>query len=150
MTQEISEETGVATSQLRLGRDNLERAIMARLMDDELSKQWPLHYLMASYNRLSDELRSLTTVRDQAELQRMTSALIYGKQLTVSYSGLLLNLDMFPQVLILHTMNNFGARRPACMVETVITGECYRVSSWLECHKFLLIRNIHHAQNCAD
>jgi len=134
--QEISEETGVATSQLRLGRENLERAIMARLMDDDLSSEWPLQYLMASYNRLSDELRSLTTVGDQAELQRMTSTLIYGKQLTVSYGGLLLNLDMFPQVLTLHPMNNCGANCPACMVNTAMTGECYRISSWLECHKF--------------
>jgi len=125
--QEISEETGVATSQLRLGRENLERAIMARLMDDDLSSEWPLQYLMASYNRLSDELRSLTTVRDQAELQRMTSTLIYGKQLTVSYSGLLLNLDMFPQVLTLHPMNNFGANCPGCMVDTAMTGDCYGI-----------------------
>lgn len=98
MLQEISEETGVPTSELRLGRDNLERALMARLMEGDVSSEWPLHYLMASYNRLSEDLRSLTTIRDQDELSRMTSILIYGKQLTVSYSGLLLNMDMFPQV----------------------------------------------------
>ena len=97
--QEISEETGVPVSELRLGRENLERALMARLMEDDLSSEWPLHYLMASYDRLSEILRSSTTIRDQDELNRMTSTLIYGKQLTVSYSGLLLNMDMFPQVL---------------------------------------------------
>ena len=98
MLQEISEETGVPVSELRLGRENLERALMARLMEGDVSSEWPLHYLMASYNRLSEDLRSLTTIRDQNELSRMTSTLIYGKQLTVSYSGLLLNMDMFPQV----------------------------------------------------
>lgn len=95
--QEISEETGIPIAELHLSRDNLERALMARLMD-EVSSEWPLHYLMASYNRLSDELRSLTTIGDQAVLERVTDTLIYGKQLTVSYSGLLLSMDMFPQV----------------------------------------------------
>ena len=95
--QEISEETGIPISELHLSRDNLERALMAKLMED-ITEEWPLHYLMASYNRLSDELRSLTTIGDQAVLERVTDTLIYGKQLTVSYSGLLLSMDMFPQV----------------------------------------------------
>ena len=95
--QEISEETGIPISELHLSRDNLERALMAKLMED-ITEEWPLHYLMASYNRLSDELRFLTTIGDQAVLERVTDTLIYGKQLTVSYSGLLLSMDMFPQV----------------------------------------------------
>ena len=95
--QEISEETGIPISELHLSRDNLERALMAKLMED-ITEEWPLHYLMASYNRLSDELRSLTTIGEQAVLERVTDTLIYGKQLTVSYSGLLLSMDMFPQV----------------------------------------------------
>ena len=99
--QEISEESGIPTSQLLLCRNNLERALMARLMEANGSSEWPLHYLMACYGRLSDELRALTTIRNQAELERITSTLIYGKQLTVSYSGLLINMDMFPQVLLL-------------------------------------------------
>ena len=103
--QEISEETGVPIPELRLGRENLERALMARLMEDDLSSEWPLHYLMASYDRLSENLRSSTTIRDQDELNKMTSTLIYGKQLTVSYSGLLLNMDMFPQVLPLSILH---------------------------------------------
>ena len=110
--QEISEETGVPTSELRLGRDNLERALMARLMEGGVSNEWPLHYLMASYNRLSEELRSLNAIRDQDELSRMTSTLIYGKQLTVSYSGLLLNMDMFPQVLLCQCNACLGALAP--------------------------------------
>ena len=81
---------------------------MARLMEGDVGNEWPLHYLMASYNRLSEELRSLTTIRDQDELSRMTSTLIYGKQLTVSYSGLLLNMDMFPQVLPLPMQRMLG------------------------------------------
>ena len=95
--QEMSEETGIPIAELHLSRDNLERALMARLMD-EISSEWPLHYLMASYNRLSDELRSLTSIGDQAVLERVTDTLVYSKQLTVSYSGLLLSMDMFPQV----------------------------------------------------
>ncbi len=108
--QEISEETGVPIAELRLGRENLERALMARLMEDDLSSEWPLHYLMASYDRLSEHLRSSTTIRDQDELNKMTSTLIYGKQLTVSYSGLLLNMDMFPQVIPLSILH--AAVRP--------------------------------------
>jgi hypothetical protein len=99
--QEISEESGIPTYQLRLCRDNLERALMARLMEADGSSGWPLHYLMACYSRLSDELRALTTIRNQAEIESITSTLIYSKQLTVSYSGLLINMDMFPQVLLL-------------------------------------------------
>ncbi len=98
--QEISAESGIPTSQLRLCRDNLERALMARLMETNGGSEWPLHYLMACYGRLSDELRALTTIRNPAELDRITSTLIYGKQLTVSYSGLLINMDMFPQALL--------------------------------------------------
>lgn len=97
--QEICEESGIPMSELRLGRDNLERALMARLMEVDVSNEWPLHYLMASYNRLSDELRSLTGFTSQAELDGVSGTLVYGKQLTVSYSGLLLSMDMFPQVL---------------------------------------------------
>ncbi|CAK0786013.1 hypothetical protein CVIRNUC_009226 [Coccomyxa viridis] len=103
--EEISEETGIPISELHLSKDNLERALMAKLMED-ITEEWPLHYLMASYNRLSDELRSLTTIGDQAVLERVTDALIYGKQLTVSYSGLLLSMDMFPQP---HSASQRGA-----------------------------------------
>ena len=90
-------------------------------MEGNENSEWPLHYLMASYNRLSEALRSLTTIRDQEELQRMTDTLIYGKQLTVSYSGLLLNMDMFPQVLTLSRRTHMWARHPSL--------DCHLVSS---------------------
>ena len=120
--QEISEETGIPISELHLSRDNLERALMAKLMED-ITEEWPLHYLMASYNRLSDELRSLTTIGDQAVLERVTDTLIYGKQLTVSYSGLLLSMDMFPQVPCCTCSCNLENRSMSCTAGHVHSDE---------------------------
>lgn len=120
--QEISEETGIPISELHLSKDNLERALMAKLMED-ITEEWPLHYLMASYNRLSDELRSLTTIGDQAVLERVTDALIYGKQLTVSYSGLLLSMDMFPQVPCCTCSCNLENRSMSCTAGHVHSDE---------------------------
>ena len=45
----------------------------------------------------------------------MTDTLIYGKQLTVSYSGLLLNMDMFPQVLPLAQLTHMWVHYQAML-----------------------------------
>lgn len=88
----------VPVSQLKLNRDNLERVLMARLMDSPDVVQWPLHYLLACYTRASDEFRAASAIRDAATVQRVQESLLYSKQLIVSYSGLLLTMEMFPQV----------------------------------------------------
>ena len=136
--QEISEETGIPIAELHLSKDNLERALMAKLMEG-FSEEWPLHYLTASYNRLSDELRSLTTIGDQAVLERVTDTLIYGKQLTVSYSGLLLTMDMFPQVprctrscrpqnsSMTCTAGHVHSHKPCCMPSIAPAGSSERI-----------------------
>ncbi len=96
--QELAEEGGLPQEQLRLDRDNLERVLMARLMEEPAEAQWPLHYLLACYGRASDEFRASASIKDAATVQRVQESLLYSKQLVVSYSGLLLTMDMFPQV----------------------------------------------------
>jgi hypothetical protein len=64
--QELLAEQG-AGAPVRLCKDNLERVVMARLMEAP-SEQWPVQ-----------------------------AALLLAKQLAVSYTGLLLTLDLFPQ-----------------------------------------------------
>ena len=96
--QELADEGGVPLDQLRLDRDNLERVLMARLMEAPAVAQWPLHYLLACYSRASDEFRASAGIKDAAAVQRVQESLLYSKQLIVSYSGLLLTMDMFPQV----------------------------------------------------
>jgi hypothetical protein len=95
--QELSQETAVPAAQLHLNRDNLERVLMARLMEVEDAAEWPLHYLLASYSRATDEFRSAAALQEPAAVERVQSSLLYSKQLIVSYSGLLLTMDMFPQ-----------------------------------------------------
>ena len=96
--QEVSEETGTPAAQLRLNRDNLERVLMARLMEVEDDVLWPWHYLLACYSRATDEFRSAVFLNDRAAVDRVQCTMIYAKELIVSYSGLLLTMDMFPQV----------------------------------------------------
>lgn len=95
--QEVSEETAVPANQLRLNRDNLERVLMARLMEVEDDVMWPWHYLLACYTRASDEIR-YAPLKDAAAVERVHASMLYSKQLIVSYAGLLLTMGMFPQV----------------------------------------------------
>ena len=83
-------------AQLRLSRDNLERVLMARLM--EPSPEWPAQYLLGCYGRASAEIRASPGLKDAALVQHVQAALLYAKQLIVSYAGLVLIMDMFPQV----------------------------------------------------
>ena len=69
---------------------------MARLMED-LGDQWPVFYLVGCYARASDEFRAATTLRSPAVMAAVQAALSVSKQLAVSYSGLLLTMDLFPQ-----------------------------------------------------
>lgn len=96
--QELAQEVGVPLEQLRLDKENLERVLMSRLMDVPVADKWPLHYLLACYGRASDEFRASATIKDAATVQQVQNSLLYSKQLIVSYSGLLLTMDMFPQV----------------------------------------------------
>uniref|UniRef100_A0A1D2ADH7 RING-type E3 ubiquitin transferase n=2 Tax=Auxenochlorella protothecoides TaxID=3075 RepID=A0A1D2ADH7_AUXPR len=68
----------------------LERALMARLAAPPPTyPQWPVHYLVGCYVRASAELRG----KDQA----LVKLLELAKELTVSYTALILTLQMFPQ-----------------------------------------------------
>ena len=51
MLQELAEERS-AQSTLLLSRDEIDRVLMARLLDPPAGyPQWPLHYLLGSYAR---------------------------------------------------------------------------------------------------
>ena len=93
--QELLAEQG-AGAPVRLCKDNLERVVMARLMEAP-SEQWPVFYLVGCYGRVSDEFRAAGAARDPAAVHAVQAALLLAKQLAVSYTGLLLTLDLFPQ-----------------------------------------------------
>ncbi len=86
---------------LLFGKDTIDRAIMARLLDaPEQYPQWPLHYLMGCYGRATAEFRSLSTLRDKDAANRLQTNLQYCKELVASNAGLLLTMadNLFPQV----------------------------------------------------
>lgn len=75
----------------RLSMDNLDRAVVARLIEDPPADypQPPFQYLLGCYARSSQEHRSLPTAspKSQATVQRVQDALIACKDLMVSYAG---------------------------------------------------------------
>ena len=79
-------------------KDNLERVLMARLMQPPAEAPWPVFYLIGCYSRASDVIRESTSARDPAAQARVQDALVFTKELAVSYAGLMLGMDMFPQV----------------------------------------------------
>ena len=48
--------------------------------------------------RASAEFRSVGGLRDKAAAHHLQETLLFAKQVIVSYAGLLLTMDMFPQV----------------------------------------------------
>ena len=96
-TQELQSEE----RPLLFGKDTVDRAIMARLLDAPLQyPQWPLHYLIGCYGRATAESRQLSTVRDKDAANRLQQDLQYCKELIASNAGLLLTMSdsLFPQV----------------------------------------------------
>ena len=94
--QELQAENGAHAAPVLLSKDNLERALMARLMEDA-GDQWPVFYLVGCYARASNEFRAASALRSPAAAVAVQAALSLSKQLAVSYSGLLLTMDLFPQ-----------------------------------------------------
>ena len=80
---------------------------MARLMEDH-GDQWPVFYLVGCYARASDEFRAASTLRSPTVVAAVQAALSISKQLAVSYSGLLLTMDLFPQVRCRHACVSSG------------------------------------------
>lgn len=80
-----------------LTKDTLERALLARLLEDGDSQspwQSPVPYLLGCYGRASDAFRSLNNNSDRPALEAL---LAHCKELAVSYTGLVLISDLFPQ-----------------------------------------------------
>lgn len=74
---------------------------MARLSEPPPGyPQLPLAYLMGCYRRASAAVRNVPPFKDQAAQQHLQESCLYCKELSVNYTGLLLNMDMFPQVLL--------------------------------------------------
>lgn len=97
--QELRAEAGEGVETLLLDKDNLERVLWGRLSFLPLGyPQTPLQYLLGCYSRASGEIRAAGSLKDEPLQEAVVGALVYGKQLVVSYTGLMLTMDMFPQV----------------------------------------------------
>lgn len=89
---------------LLFGKDTIDRAIMARLLDPpEQYPQWPLHYLIGCYGRATAEIRQISSLRDKDAANRLQLDLQYCKELIASNAGLLLTMadSLFPQVKVI-------------------------------------------------
>lgn len=96
--QELAAEGGEA-AELLLNSENLERVLWARLsLLPTGYPQTPLQYLLGSYARAGGELRAASALKDAALQARACEAMTYARGLVVSYTGLMLNMEMFPQV----------------------------------------------------
>ncbi|GAB4813256.1 hypothetical protein N2152v2_000302, partial [Parachlorella kessleri] len=96
-TSELQDESGTSDTPLLSG-NNLERVLMARLSDPPSAyPQWPVHYLIGCYARAAEELRSVSHLKSPGDQARLAEALGLARQLAVSYVGLTLYMDMFPQ-----------------------------------------------------
>jgi len=85
-----------------LSRDLLERVLMDRLGTYNEGMEPPFLYLVNCYRRAFEESRKAQTMRDKAGLAVVNDALQQVKDLTVSYSVLMLvhaKYGMFPQPL---------------------------------------------------
>ena len=90
--------TTAAGAPLLLDRESTERALMARLSNPPPQyPQWPVQYLLGCYGRAVDEARGVGGLKDPADQQRLGDTLALARQLTVSYTGFVLTMGMFPQ-----------------------------------------------------
>ena len=72
---------------------------MSRLTDPPPGyPQPPLAYLLGCYARASAASRSLPALSDKQALAQLQATVAAAKALVVSYAGLMLTMDMFPQV----------------------------------------------------
>lgn len=97
---DVSQELCAEQAKCVLCKDTLERSLVSRLSNPPLdhAKIWPIHYLIRSYGRAVDELRSVGLIKDEALRQVVIDTLQTAKQLIVSYSGLMLTTEgLFPQ-----------------------------------------------------
>ena len=86
---------------LLCGKDTIDRAIMARLLDPPAEyPQWPLQYLIGCYARATAEIRALSALRDKDAANKVQQDLQYCKELIAANAGLLLTMSdsLFPQV----------------------------------------------------
>lgn len=85
--------------ELLLSRNNMDRAIMARLMMDPTAcQQRPFDYLLDVFGRASKELRSIVAYKDKDLVQQLQSATFQVQELAISHANLVLTMDLFPQV----------------------------------------------------
>ena len=84
---------------LLLSRNNIDRAIMARLMmGPSPTLQRPFFYLLDVYARCSKELRSTESYKDKALAQQLHAAILQTQELALSHANLVLTMDLFPKV----------------------------------------------------
>ncbi|KAK9842407.1 hypothetical protein WJX84_011341 [Apatococcus fuscideae] len=83
-----------------LHKDILDRVLMSRLLDPPAHyPQWPVHYLLGCYERASQQMRPVGSLKDKTFATHLQLALSEVKDLAVRYTGLLLTMDdsMFEQ-----------------------------------------------------
>ena len=91
-----------------LSKQNIDRAIMARLMMDPAEGlQRPFPYLLDVYARTSKEFRSIATYKDKDLVQQLQSTALQAQELAVSHANLVLTMDLFPRVCSLVIKQNW-------------------------------------------
>jgi len=76
----------------------IERALMCRLSEPpENSGIWPVQYLIGCHRRSMEMLQRVQNDASQKEKVSLTNALHLARQLSISYSGFILQMQMFPQ-----------------------------------------------------
>lgn len=85
-------------TQALLQHDEIERVIMERLSQPPKDKQErSIRYLTECYVRAQDESRRAERYKDKEFAQQVQKTMEFARELIVSYSGILLQTDMFPQ-----------------------------------------------------
>ena len=95
-SQELIDE---GVQDLLLSRQNIDRALMARLMlDPQDGLQRPFYYLLDSYSRASKELRAIAAYKDQQLVEALKATALQTQELIIFHGNLVLTLDLFPKV----------------------------------------------------
>lgn len=82
-----------------LDADKVERALMSRLADAPSAREWPVQYLVGCHRRAMDLAQRVQSDGSLSDADKGTagSALEMARQLSVSYAGFILQMQMFPQ-----------------------------------------------------
>ena len=95
----LAEELQAEQEACVLDASKVERALMSRLADAPSRRQWPVQYLVGCHRRamgLAQRVESDASISEN-DKEAAIAALQMVRQLTVSYAGFILQMQMFPQ-----------------------------------------------------